>query len=270
MLRFALVFISALLAVPIPTADHRMIDIGGRRISVYCDGERGDSSEVILIPAGGSTAKDWSLVQPAAAKFARVCSYDHASHGESDKAPVALESVDEEVDDLRAWLNASGEMGPFILVSHSVSGLYARRFVTRFPKEVSGLVFVDSSHEEQAWRLHALDPQGPAPDDLTARLGYFAKLGQRLEWRTDVPLIVLGRGMPMPRRARDGSDSPTNRMTEEQFAEWDRIWRGFQEDIASRSPRGEFRLAEKSGHFIQRDQPDLVVRAIRDVIARSR
>ena len=246
-------------------AEQRMISIGDRRVSVYCEGESGRSPTVILIPAGGSTAKDWALVQPKVAHFSRVCSYDHSGHGESDKAPVAVQSVDEVVDDLHGWLRASGENAPFILVSHSISGLYARRFVTRFPSEVAGLVFVDSSHEEQAWRLHELDPQGPGLDDMTARLGYYIKPGERLQWHTDLPLIVLGRGMPSPRRARDGSNSQTNRMTEEQFAAWDRTWREFQQDLAKRSTHGEFRLAEKSGHFIQRDQPELVIQAIQDV-----
>ena len=36
---------------------------------------------------------------------------------------------------------------------------------------------------------------------------------------------------------------------EEQFAAWDRIWREFQRDLAKHSTHGEFRLAEKSGHF---------------------
>jgi pimeloyl-ACP methyl ester carboxylesterase len=266
MLQTALLVSASLLATSIAAfGEQRMIGIGDRRISVYCDGEPGRSPTVILIPAGGSTAKDWATVQPAVSGFSRVCSYDHANHGESDKAPVALQSVDEVVEDLHGWLKASREKAPFILVSHSISGLYARRFVIRFPGEVAGLVFVDSSHEEQAWRLHELDPQGPGLADVTARLGYYVKPGERLQWRTDLPLIVLGRGMPSPRKARDGSNSPTNRMTEEQFAAWDRIWRGFQEDLANRSTHGEFRLAEKSGHFIQRDQPELVIQAIRDV-----
>jgi pimeloyl-ACP methyl ester carboxylesterase len=54
-------------------------------------------------------------------------------------------------------------------------------------------------------------------------------------------------------------------MTDEQWAAWDRIWREFQQDLAKRSTHGEFRLAEKSGHFIQNDQPELVIQAIRDV-----
>jgi pimeloyl-ACP methyl ester carboxylesterase len=54
-------------------------------------------------------------------------------------------------------------------------------------------------------------------------------------------------------------------MTEEQFQAWDRIWREFQEDLAKRSPRGELRVAANSGHWIQRDEPELVIQAIRDV-----
>jgi len=41
------------------------------------------------------------------------------------------------------------------------AGIYARGYVTKFPHEVRGLVFVDSSHEEQALRLRELDPKGP-------------------------------------------------------------------------------------------------------------
>ena len=267
MLRINFLIVIGLLATAAGAfGEQRMISIGDRRLAVYCEGEPAHLPTVILIPAGGRTAKDWAQVQPVVSTIARVCSYDHANFGGSDKAPVKLQSVDEVVEDLHAWLKASGEKEPFILVSHSNAGFYARRFVTRYPREAAGLVFVDSSHEEQALRLHALDPQGPGLDDLTARLGLFVKPGERLQWRTELPLIVIGRGMPTPRKARDGSDSQTNRMTQEQFAAWDRTWRELQEDLAKRSTHGEFRLAEKSGHFIQRDQPELVIQAIRDVI----
>jgi len=98
-----------------------------------------------------------------------------------------------------------------------------------------------------------------------ARVGWYVKPGQRLEWHTDVPLVVIGRGTPFERTARDGSNAQTNRMTDDQFAAWDRIWAEFQRDLAKRSERGEYRIAEKSGHWIQRDQPELVIQAIRDV-----
>ena len=255
-----------LLAISVAAfGEQRMISVGDRRVSVYCEGEAQRSPTVVLIPAGGRTAKDWETIQPAVSGFTRVCSYDHANHGDSDEAPTKPQPVDEVVDDLHKWLKAADEKGPFVLVSHSISGFYARRFVERYPGEAAGLVFLDSSHEEQALRLHELDPEGPGLNDLTALLGFYVEPGQRLEWRTNLPLIVLGRGKPFPRKARDRSDSKTNRMSEEQFAAWDRSWREFQQDLADRSSHGEFRLAEKSGHFIQLDQPELVVQAIRDV-----
>ena len=249
--------------------DQRMVSVGDRRVAVYCDGDPvAGTPTIILIPAGGRTAKDWATVQPEVSKFVRVCSYDHANFGSSEKAPVKLQSVDDVVDDLAAWLKNAGEKPPFVLVSHSNSGFYARRFVSRHPQQIAGLVFIDSSHEEQALRLHQLDPDGPPLTDLTERLGWYIRPGQKLDWRTDAPLIVVGRGTPFERKARDGSNSQTNRMTEEQWAAWDRIWREFQKDLARRSTRGEFRAAEKSGHWIQRDQPEIVVQAIRDVVRR--
>ena len=243
----------------------RMILVGDHRIAVYCDGEVGRTPTVILMPGGGRTAADWAKVQPAVASFTRVCSYDPVNLGASDKTTNHSPSADELVADLHAWLKASGEQEPFILVGHSISGIYARRYATKYQDEVAGFVFVDSSHEEQQLRLVELDPPGPDLDEATARRGWFVKPGQRLEWKTELPLIVLARGQPFPRRARDGSDSKTNRMTEAQFASWDRIWRGFQEDFANRSKRGELRVAEQSGHFIQLDQPEMVIQAIRDV-----
>ena len=54
-------------------------------------------------------------------------------------------------------------------------------------------------------------------------------------------------------------------MTEEQFAAWDRNRRELQEDLAKRSTHGEFRIADQSAYFIQLDQPELVIQAIRDV-----
>jgi pimeloyl-ACP methyl ester carboxylesterase len=236
---------------------HRMISLGDRRLAIDCDGKAGSSkATVMLIAGGGRTAKDWAKVQPAVASFARVCSYDRTGLGNSDKAASKLQSVDEIVDDLHKLLTASGEKGPFILVGHSLAGIYVRRFVTRFPGDVAGLVFVDSSHEEGALRQHELSPKIQTLSQETAQLGFFVKPGERLDWRTDLPMIVLGRGKPIPRTAQ---------MTEEQFEVWDRIWRELQRDLARRSTHGEFRLAEHSGHFIQLEQPELVIQAIRDV-----
>ncbi len=50
----------------------KLIDVGGHRVHLYCIGD--GSPTVMIVGAGFSF--DWGLVQPEAAKFTRVCTYD--------------------------------------------------------------------------------------------------------------------------------------------------------------------------------------------------
>ena len=174
-------FFGALLSVASVTAmgEHRMIPVGDRRLSIDCDGK--GSTTVVLMAGGGRTAKDWVKVQPEVSTFTRVCSYDYAGFGESDKASSPIQPVAEVVEDLHQLLIASHESGPFILVGHSVAGIYARSFVAEYPTRVAGLVFVDSAHEEQALRFNELDPSWQALDEESAQWGLYVEPGQRLK-----------------------------------------------------------------------------------------
>jgi pimeloyl-ACP methyl ester carboxylesterase len=71
----------------------------------------------------------------------------------------------------------------------------------------------------------------------------------------NIPLIVLYRGI---------ADSPTPGMTPEENQQW---WFGLQTELAALSPQGKLILADRSGHHIQLDQPDLVIDAIEQVLA---
>jgi len=86
-------------------------------------------------------------VQPAIARFARVCSYDRAGHGWSDPgpAPRTMRQVAYELHTALANLNIKP---PYVLVGHSLGGLRVRIFASQYPKEVVGMVLVDSAHED--------------------------------------------------------------------------------------------------------------------------
>jgi hypothetical protein len=47
------------------------------------------------------------------------------------------------------------------------------------------------------------------------------------------------------------------------------VFHVLQKDLASRSKYGQLRQAKQSGHYIQRDRPDVVVQAIRDVMDKN-
>lgn len=169
------------------------------------------------------------------------------------------ECVDVAVDDLKNLLKSAHVAPPYILVGHSGGGLRVRRYERDYPHEVAGLVFVDSSHEEQIWRFQAIDPrsvQGPPANPQRAICGGGLPYpGERLTWHTDKPLIVLEHGIPLT------FDPPLDAHTAEFNAAVDFM----AKDLASRSTHSQLRIARHSNHEIMLDEPQVVVQAIRDI-----
>jgi pimeloyl-ACP methyl ester carboxylesterase len=128
-----------------------LINIGGRRLHLYCLGA--GSPTVILEAGGGAFALDWALVQPEIASTTRVCSYDRARYGWSDPSPQA-ETPESVAKDLHALLEAAHERPPFVLVGHSMGGIYVRIYERRFPSEVVGMVLDDPSHETDLFTMY--------------------------------------------------------------------------------------------------------------------
>lgn len=127
-----------------------LYDVGEYRLHLYCTGE---GSPAVILEAGAySPGLVWYLVQEGAAKFTRVCSYDRAGFGWSDPAPGPRGS-DEAASDLHKLLKAADVPAPYVLVGHSIGGVYVRAFAQKYPSEVVGMVLVDSSHESQDLRF---------------------------------------------------------------------------------------------------------------------
>jgi pimeloyl-ACP methyl ester carboxylesterase len=119
-------------------------------LNLNCSGQ--GSPTVILDSGLGVPAVGWDFTQAEIAKFARVCSYDRAGYGWSSAGPMRRTSS-EIAKELRALLTAAGEKGPYVLVAHSFGGFNVRVYTSKYPEDVAGLVFVDTSHEDQASRM---------------------------------------------------------------------------------------------------------------------
>ena len=92
----------------------------------------------------------WTLVQREVAHFARVCSYDRAYEGWSDAGP-GPQSMYQQVYELHRLLQAAHIGPPYILVGWSLGGMIDRLYADEYPEEVSGMVFVDATHEDIAF-----------------------------------------------------------------------------------------------------------------------
>lgn len=92
---------------------------GGRQLSLRC---LGAGSPTVLLDAGGANwSYTWRFVQPAMARFTRVCSFDRAGYGFSDPSdrPATAANI---VDDLHKALAKADLRPPYVLVGQSAAG----------------------------------------------------------------------------------------------------------------------------------------------------
>jgi pimeloyl-ACP methyl ester carboxylesterase len=146
-------FVVALLAVGalyqlVGAARHRrrfpppgsLVDVGGHRLHVTCDGS---GTPVVLLESGiAASSLSWALVQPEIAKFTHVCAYDRAGLAWSD-APSCPRTFETIVGELSAVLGQVTSREQCLLVGHSFGSLVVRAYAARHPEGVTGLVLVD-------------------------------------------------------------------------------------------------------------------------------
>ncbi|HSF83113.1 MAG TPA: alpha/beta hydrolase, partial [Anaerolineales bacterium] len=131
-------------------APGQLVDVGGYKMHINCTGQ--GSPTVILAAGSLEYSLFWALVQPEVAGFTRVCAYDRAGYGWSESSPRPRTAIIM-VEELHTLLTNGKIEGPYVLVGHSLGGMMMRVYAQKYPDEVTGLVLVDSIHEEQIFRL---------------------------------------------------------------------------------------------------------------------
>jgi pimeloyl-ACP methyl ester carboxylesterase len=127
----------------------QMVQVGNHKMHIYCTGVNRDGNPtVILIPGGRQIYSTWIRVQPEISKLTRVCSYDRSGLGFSEPNIDIKTNVDV-ADELHQLLKNAGVPGPYIIVAHSLGGFYGRVFAKKYSDEVKGLVLVDPNLDIQ-------------------------------------------------------------------------------------------------------------------------
>jgi len=131
-----------------PPPPGKLVDVGGWRLHLNCTGNnKGARPTVVLESGSGDFSFDWSLVQPDISRLTRVCSYDRAGNAWSDLGPRPR-TMKQVAYELHTALMKTGSKGPYVLVGQSIGGLLVRSFAGLYPREVAGIVLVDSTHED--------------------------------------------------------------------------------------------------------------------------
>jgi pimeloyl-ACP methyl ester carboxylesterase len=243
---FSALLLSFVLSVSRGLAETAQPDRDDAKLAFQLLGHAGPT--VVFESGQGLGMASWDRVAPRLAGCARVVVYDRPGIGDSparlSNRPVMADTV---ADELARLLRAIGAAPPYILVGHSLGGLYVQSFARRNPKDVAAVVLVDaaspleppgvfvSTAPLEPGSISAAEEAGVAPSDAALLAG---------PPFPPVPLIVLV--------ATDHDDTPQR----------EALWQDVQSRTAALSPKGHLEVVDRSGHFIQVDRPEVVVGAV--------
>ena len=259
----------------------RMLAVDGVQMRVWTAGieERKAGQAVIVLEAGaGADLETWKPIFAEVSRIGPVVAYDRRALGQSE-ADTAPPTFTRTAQTLHAVLQALKVQPPYVLVGHSMGGVFIRGFASLYPGETAGMVYLDvpdfeSTREERAAVLPPEDRKAALAPPVLPEIppgtpaGLAAVYQQQLnEMRDDFPSARNWKqppGIPVAvvittraDRMR-GNGGAMVRLQMKRQSEW-----------ALGSPNSLFVLAGHTGHQVHRDDPQLVVRLIDHVYARA-
>ena len=154
-------------------APGRLVDVGGHRLHIHCQGQSDDLPTVLFEAAPGGWSVVWGPVQRQIAKLTRACAYDRAGYGWSEAGPGPRDGH-WFVNELQTLLTKAKVPGPYVLVGHDMASLWLRRFARRHADQVAGLVLVNTVEEDALPLYETLRAQ---QDAALSGLALYARFG---------------------------------------------------------------------------------------------
>ncbi|MVM33954.1 alpha/beta fold hydrolase [Spirosoma sp. HMF4905] len=259
---------------------------------------------VVFVCGLGSDHTMWQPIQDSVAKQAVTISYDCSGLflSEASQRPITNETVSTELAQL---LEKTACPKPYIMIAHSMGGIYMRPFIQQHRDDISGIVLAESAHPLQLKK---------ASPELLKTLGAPPRWLVKLLVNTGIYRILftfvpLSNELPIDqwfnRNARDYFYRSVNTLFDEvanddrNFAdaeqytsfgtipltvitgtssirtqgfprkegqEYRQIVATLHRDLLNLSTNSRLVKASQSGHMIQAEQPDLVTAEIQALI----
>ncbi|WP_139492427.1 alpha/beta fold hydrolase [Brevibacillus dissolubilis] len=225
---------------------------------------RNGKPHIVLINGGSGPMEGWMRILPDISKSSSVFAYNRFGVTGSDKPKESQDGMTI-VETLREALSIAGFEPPYLLVGHSLGGLYANLYARLYPDETAGVIFLEASHPQDL----TLDQyQGPIIKGLNKLLSMFDSLSPHKRFdevhfvkRTADTIHQYNHFPQVPVYVITGGKE--NRMMPEEAR---RKRRENQLEFLLLSQNSRHVVAEKSGHFPQLTEPQVVVDTILDCV----
>ena len=164
----------------------RLAEVGGATIEYIASGT--SPPTIVLVNGAGGPLDGWSRVFGPLLRYGMVVAYNRPGIGRSSR-PTEPQTGALIVGTLRDLLTAIEAPPPYLLLGHSLGGLYVQLFARRLPEDVCGVVLVEAAHPDDR-AIPALHPGWVRALNAVLRDRQSAAQGSRL------------RGDPLGRSAR--------------------------------------------------------------------
>jgi pimeloyl-ACP methyl ester carboxylesterase len=272
----------------------KLVKVNGKNFNVYVKGfeKRKKNAPAVIFENGlGTGLGNWDTVIDQIAEFAPVFAYDRAGVEKSETIHQ-MPTIEVVAKNLKAILTTMNIPPPYILIGHSMGGLYARGFAGIYPNDITGLVFIDPAdftESKAEWNsiFRAIDVpekkidemlynrlyQKPVIDSL--RFGPSSEAAVLAELRrtdfaevTNLPVpnvpiyFMIGGKFEVPPEKRSKDYNHEAFFTKRTNINIER-WREF---IYSSNKGGTLIYLSNSGHFVHRDDPKAFINTIKFMV----
>ncbi len=272
-------------------AQEKLVSVNGQQFHILTKGleNRKAHAPVLVFENGlGMGLGNWDTVLDELSQTAPVFAYDRAGVEGSERV-FKMPTVEVVARNLKAILSSQNIAPPYILVGHSMGGLYIRGFAGYYPDEVAGLVFLDPAdftETQKNWNdiFRKLGVPEKRIDEMlydrlykpsvidSVRFGPSSEVQVLTDLRKtdfaeiaslpipDVPLFFLIGGkfeVPPERRSKDFDQAKFFEIRTDVNIE---RWKKF---IYSSSRGGSLVYLSGSGHYLHRDNPKAVIGVIK-------
>ncbi len=263
--------------MPKPTISGKF-DVNGNKMALDCYGS--GSPTIILENPYGVNRGTWSPIIPHLAAITQVCAYDRINTGTSahTRDPRTMAQVADELD---ALLKAAKIAGPYILAGHSLGGFFVLTYANHNPQQIAGVVLVDGSYLDDCKDVLTMLPtpsadesaavsrlrRGCKPTDEPWKLEGIVDIDpavRAVKSLGDIPVVVLVQGS-ISKLADMNEGIP-----EDLIKQLLQLWQEEHKEYARLSTDSTFTIAKNSGHFIHKDEPQLVIDAILGLVDKAR
>ncbi len=269
----------------------RAIEIEGTKIQINTLGldKRAPNQPIVVFESGLGTPMDnWDKVIGEVAEFAPILTYDRPGIGDSE-AVDELPTIENVANRLINLLDKLALEPPYLLVGHSLGGLYVRGFANLYPELLAGLIIIDPADFTETkdnirdhyaildWEIEKVDSliqffidqrmtrQSEAPAPIRNE-GIVLESYRANDFKTitakplpNIPVHMITGGkfdMPSHLRSKNYDDEALFRSKINT-----RILRWI--DVIQTVDKGKFFYSADSRHFVQWEDPSLVVSSIK-------